>query len=289
MSLQKHIPKSFDILRGFQTLLDFYDTFIVDLWGVVHDGSMPLPGVIPFLETLKDEDKRVLFLTNAPRRVPSVTEQLNRLGILPPLYTYVYSSGESAFESLSKQHPLGPVFLAIAPMHQGLVYDLDLQVVHDIEKASFILNTGPEPLHLEDHYEWLQKAVIHKISMICVNPDIHVISAGELKLCAGSLAQYYESIGGHVSYHGKPYRAVYESLLHKYPDIDRKRVMVVGDSLGTDILGGSNMGFDTALVLTGVEARPLDTEGPLTTLQRITHRIQDKNIYPTYVVEGFKL
>jgi HAD superfamily hydrolase (TIGR01459 family) len=289
MSLQLKTNLPSEILPGFRSLMDSYDTFIIDLWGVVHDGVKPLPGVIEHLEAMKAENKLVIFLTNAPRRMQSVADQLKRLGIHSDLYAYVYSSGENAFENLSQQKPLGPVFAAIAPMHQGLVYDLDLQVVDNIEKAAFILNTGPDPLHLEDHIPWLEKGAAQKISMVCVNPDVHVISGGELKLCAGSLAEYYESIGGNVTYHGKPYKAVYESLLKKFPEINVNRLMVIGDSLSTDILGGNNMGFDSSLVLTGVEMRPLDGEDPLCSLQKIKERINDKKIYPTYVIEGFKL
>ena len=48
-------------------LADRFDDFIVDLWGVVHDGQHPYPGVLETLTRLKAQGKRVLFLSNAPR------------------------------------------------------------------------------------------------------------------------------------------------------------------------------------------------------------------------------
>jgi HAD superfamily hydrolase (TIGR01459 family) len=209
------------------------------------------------------------------------------------MYTYAYSSGENTFETLiGKKNSggfLGPVYAAMAPMHHGLLYDLDLQVVDDVTQASFILNTGPEPLVLEQHIEWMQKARDNEVPMMCVNPDIHVIVAGAIKLCAGSLAEYYESIGGEVSYHGKPYPCVYESIFEKNSDILMDKWLAVGDSLSTDIMGAQNIGIDSALVLTGVDARALSHDTSMTAIERVKNRIYERDIYPTYIMNGFHL
>ncbi len=82
---------TYRIISGFSEVIASYDTYIVDLWGVVHDGHLPLPGVIDLLEHLKAHHKQVIFLTNAPRRSALVQEQLSRLGVPRSLYDYVYS------------------------------------------------------------------------------------------------------------------------------------------------------------------------------------------------------
>ena len=58
-----------EILDGIAPIADRYDGFVLDLWGVVHDGQKPYPGVPEALAELKGRGKRVVFLTNAPRRV----------------------------------------------------------------------------------------------------------------------------------------------------------------------------------------------------------------------------
>jgi ribonucleotide monophosphatase NagD (HAD superfamily) len=61
-------------LTGFAELADQYDGFIVDLWGVVHNGIAPYPGALNCLERL--QGRPVLFLSNAPRRAASARQTL---------------------------------------------------------------------------------------------------------------------------------------------------------------------------------------------------------------------
>ena len=53
---------------GLSTLSDRYDAFILDLWGTIHDGYRPLPGAVECLDRLCRAGKRILILSNAPRR-----------------------------------------------------------------------------------------------------------------------------------------------------------------------------------------------------------------------------
>ena len=72
--------------------------------------------------------------------------------------------------------------------------------------------------------------------MICSNPDKTVIRGDRFMICAGTLADYYEKIGGSVEYYGKPFKQIYDfcfKIMEK-----KKRVLVIGDSLENDISGG---------------------------------------------------
>ena len=82
-------------MSGFGALSANYDGFIVDLWGVVHDGVKPYPGVLDCLARLKAAGKRVVFLSNAPRRAAKIGEALHEMGITRNLYDGIMSSGEA--------------------------------------------------------------------------------------------------------------------------------------------------------------------------------------------------
>ena len=69
------------ILDGIAPLADRYDGFVLDLWGVVHDGRRPYPGVADALAALKARGKRVAFLSNAPRRSHVVDALLTGMGL----------------------------------------------------------------------------------------------------------------------------------------------------------------------------------------------------------------
>ena len=74
------------LIRGIRALAPRYDGLIVDLWGVVHDGVAPLPGVLECLRTLIETGKRIVLLSNAPRRSSDVVDRITRIGVPAGLY-----------------------------------------------------------------------------------------------------------------------------------------------------------------------------------------------------------
>src|SRR5262249_17098469 len=82
------------LIRGIGALAPRYDGLILDLWGVVHDGVAPLPGALECLRALIEARKRVVLLSNAPRRSSDVVDRISRIGVPAALYHDVMSSGE---------------------------------------------------------------------------------------------------------------------------------------------------------------------------------------------------
>lgn len=265
-----------------------YDTFIVDLWGVVHDGHTLLPGVLEMLESLQAQEKTVVFLSNAPRRSVALEEQLALMGLPRALYSRVYSSGEDAFGALTSQHRGKMCYPLSASLHGPLLQDANAQIVETLEEADFILNTGPIPLVLEEHNTLLKQALSLGTPMICVNPDVAVMRGGVLSLCAGALAQVYEEMGGQVHYHGKPFPEIYQRLWESLGKPDKARILGIGDSVTTDIVGAQNFGIDSVLVMTGLEGYALHvSQGFLPPKEKLQALCDQKGALPTYVAPGF--
>ncbi len=89
---------NFRLIDGMRELAPDYDGFILDLWGVVHDGVAPLPGVLDCMGRLIEAGKRVVLLSNAPRRSDDVVRRIARIGVPENLYHAVMSSGEEAWQ-----------------------------------------------------------------------------------------------------------------------------------------------------------------------------------------------
>src|SRR5213078_3800609 len=87
-------------LQTLAPLMDGYDGVILDLWGVVHDGVRPYPDAPACLAALRRAGKRVVMLTNAPRRAEPIRVQLAAMGLGPELYDGVMSSGEASHDLL---------------------------------------------------------------------------------------------------------------------------------------------------------------------------------------------
>jgi ribonucleotide monophosphatase NagD (HAD superfamily) len=94
--------------------------------------------------------------------------------------------------------------------------------------------------------------------MICANPDLIVHrQSGVTSPCAGLLAERYAAQGGRVIYHGKPDPAIFRRAARALGQADDGRILVVGDSLTTDIKGAAAAGYDSLFVTRGIFAEEL--------------------------------
>jgi HAD superfamily hydrolase (TIGR01459 family) len=128
------------------------------------------------------------------------------------------------------------------------------------DQADFVLNTGPDdhrnPSDMAEFEPVLQDCARSRLKMICANPDLVVIRGGVKVLCAGSLAQRYQELGGDVRSLGKPDPAIYQPVLQRL-GIPPARVLAVGDSLHTDIAGAAGVDLAACWVLDGIHGTTL--------------------------------
>ena len=253
------------LLHGISELAPRYDGFVLDVWGVLHDGVGLYPGVVDALQNLDAAGKRVVMLSNAPRRGAALTESMVAMGVPQAYCTNVISSGEATWRELRfRTDPwyarLGRRCLHIGPPRdKGLLDGLDMESVDVVDKAHFILNTGPwfDEERVEDYEDRLGRAAEANLPMICANPDLEVIRGGQRIICAGALAARYEALGGNVRYLGKPHPAIYAHCLEQLAVTDRDRIIAIGDSLRTDIAGAELAGIDAVLVVGGIHGEEL--------------------------------
>jgi HAD superfamily hydrolase (TIGR01459 family) len=253
-------------LDGFSAIAADYDGFICDLWGVIHDGVNPLPGAPDCLRQIEAAGKRVVLLTNAPRRADAIIRQLRNMDIGDTLYDGVMSSGEAVHLMLRDRpdewyRSIGTRMFYIGPDRDlAVVAGLDITRVDDPADATFVLNAGPD--YLVDPAaaaEWdpiLARCAEHRLPMICANPDLEVIRDGVRVLCAGALAVRYQEMGGDARMLGKPDPAIYGPVLDML-GLPKSRVLAVGDALRTDIAGAASSGLDSCWVLGGLHGEDL--------------------------------
>ncbi len=252
------------LLPGLSALAERFDGFILDLWGVIHNGHRVFPHAVETLRAIQGAGKAAVLLSNAPRRETVVQQRNHEIGLPQGLVAGIVTSGEEAWRHLSARpdafyRALGRRCLHIggardSSMREGLDYDF----VDSVEAADFILNTGSAQ---EDGTRavddaLLARAAARRLPMVCANPDRVVITGERRELCAGAIAEAYEALGGRVRWHGKPYPEVYERaqrvLAHALPAFDKARVLCVGDGMETDMKGARAAGLAGLFVLGGI-------------------------------------
>jgi HAD superfamily hydrolase (TIGR01459 family) len=253
------------LIDGIAAIAECYDGFVLDVWGVLHNGVVPYPGVVEALRHLQMLGKRVALLSNAPMRADKVALRVERIGIPRDLFQVVVTSGEEVWQNLASRidpfyAALGRHCLFLGPSrHDGMLDGLDLVAVTSANEADFILNTGPDDL--DDaatlYRSALETAAARALPMVCANADLHVMVGSDRIACAGMMATVYEAMGGTVRWHGKPHGSVYAACLTQLGIADRSRILCVGDSLRTDIAGAQAAGLDAMLVGGGIHADEL--------------------------------
>ncbi|MGB8842170.1 MAG: TIGR01459 family HAD-type hydrolase [Aliidongia sp.] len=280
------------LIDGSAAIAARYDGFVLDVWGVLHNGVAPYPGVVEALRHLHVLGKRVALLSNAPMRADKVAARVERIGIPRDLFQSVVTSGEEVWQNLvSRTDPfyaaLGRHCLFLGPpRHDGMLDGLDLVPVPSAGEADFILNTGPDDLDDSAtlYRAALETAAARGLPMVCANADLHVMVGGDRIACAGMMATVYEAMGGTVRWHGKPHDSVYAACLAQLGIADRSRILCVGDSLRTDIAGAQAAGLDAMLVGGGIHAEELGLAagGPLDPA-RVTALLRGRP-QPRYVI-----
>jgi HAD superfamily hydrolase (TIGR01459 family) len=276
-------------ISGLSALDEKYSAFIIDVWGVLHDGEYLYPGVLSCLQQLRAREYTVLIMSNAARRHHHLKDELESVGIGKNLYADLLSSGEMTWQYFNiettngqwrdkRAYYLGP------ERSKGLMENLAISWVSDISQADFILNAGTvlnERILSEESENLLRKASKIDIPMVCANPDLLAIRQGESGLSAGALAQKYRQFGAsNVTYFGKPYKHIYDRAKAILMDFKSTEILAVGDSFSTDITGASDAGLDACLIAGGIHREEL---APLS-IDRV-HQHPLARPVPNYVCE----
>jgi HAD superfamily hydrolase (TIGR01459 family) len=289
-------PARIPILSGLSAVAGRYDGYILDLWGVLHNGVRPYPSVLDALSRLRASGRRVVILSNGPRRADAVIRRTMEIGIARALYDGLHSSGEETWRMLhDRREPayagLGRRALPLMPQRdRGLLEGLDLELVAEPVAADFLLVTGlaGRTESVADYESVLSAGARLGRPMVCANPDLEVVHDGVREWCAGALAARYEALGGRVLYNGKPYPSVYRTCLSLLAGVDRRRILAVGDSLRTDVAGAARSGLDSLLVTGGIHAEELAGAGGLhPDPARLVAACAGAGVRPTYAIPAF--
>ncbi|MEM7651020.1 MAG: TIGR01459 family HAD-type hydrolase [Pseudomonadota bacterium] len=287
--------------NGISDISDSYSGFIIDQWGVLHNGEKPYDGVVECLKELKSRKKHIIILSNSGKRAEENKERMKKIGIGPSLYDEIVTSGEMTWQGINDQSEgffegLGKkVYLISRGGDRSIVNGLDIEVVDEPAKADFMIISGadsPEKT-LENHYEKiLKEAARARLKALCANPDSLGVMGAKNIMGPGTLARRYQDFGGVVNYIGKPHQPIFKhciSILQK-KEIYPGQTIIIGDALSHDILGGNMVNIDTCLVKTGLHAAALEGAKTPAALNKALTLLSNQfnNVRPKYLVESLK-
>ena len=283
--------------QGVSDISDSYVGFIIDQWGVLHDGETVYDGVVDCLKELQRRKKYVIILSNSGKRSEVNAERLETLGIPRNLYNSIITSGEVTWQGLYDQNDgyfrdIGKKCILISRGgDRSIVEGLDIEIVEDPKEASFILISGadsPEKT-LEDYEPLLRASVRYRLKAICANPDSLGVMGKENIMGPGTLAARYKDFGGVVHYIGKPHQPIFQHCIRvlQQQDIYPGQTVMIGDTMAHDILGGHLVNIDTCLVKRGIHKNVFRNCRSLSEIDKALDVLirQYNNVRPKYLLD----
>ena len=226
--------------------------YIIDMDGVIYHGNMLLPGVERFVDFLKKNDKRFLFLTNSSERAPRELQQkLARLG-LDVDESHFYTSAMSTAAFLKGQCPGGSVYAIGEPGLFGALYDAGF-TMNDVNPDYVVVGEGRS--YSLDTLTKATNLVMAGAKLIGANSDVSgPIENGIAPACRALIAPIEMATGKQAYFCGKPNPLMMRTGLRMLHCHSAEAVMV-GDRMDTDVISGMESGMSTVLVLSGVSTR----------------------------------
>ena len=248
------MPASIPILSSVAGLAATSDAWIVDIWGVMHNGARAHAGAVEACIAFRKGGGTVVLLSNAPRPFAAVVPHMTALGVPPEAYDAGVTSGDATRDMLAAWQ--GRRLLHIGPERDhGLLAGLDFRLAAP-GAAQIVLCSGlwDDTRETPADYAGLWPGLIARgVPMICANPDIMVERGHELVYCAGALAADYAAGGGKVTWAGKPHLPIYartetEIARLRGSAVARERLLCIGDGIETDLAGAHAAGLRSLFI-----------------------------------------
>ena len=263
-------PAAIPFLSSISELSCACDAWIVDIWGVMHNGARAYAAAGEACRRFRRGGGIVVLLSNAPRPFRAVVHQLAAVGVDPESYDGGLTSGDVTRGLLEAWS--GRSLLHIGPerdkgLFEGLTARLTTPDAAEAIVCSGLWDDSSEtPANYEALFEVL---AARRLAMLCANPDLVVERGNKLVYCAGALAALYAQKGGEVIYAGKPHVPIYErtfATLERLAGraLARERILAIGDGIDTDLLGAHRAGLRSLFIASavhlpgGLDARTLD-------------------------------
>jgi HAD superfamily hydrolase (TIGR01459 family) len=196
-----------------------------------------------------------VFLSNAPRSRHHVRGLLIEMGVPDELTNHIVTSGGLARDHVRTDFAGARLYHLGPETDSNTVEDLNIQKVDHPDDAEVIFATGLDFNDVKRHQKWLEGAAANKTPFLCANPDRIVHVGDKLYNCAGAVADVYAELGGDVVWFGKPTTEALKACLRECgmdENTSGRSILMVGDSLQTDIAGANAAGFKSLFIAGGI-------------------------------------
>ncbi|HMJ66477.1 MAG TPA: HAD-IIA family hydrolase [Candidatus Binatia bacterium] len=227
--------------------------YLIDMDGVIYRENQLIPGAAKFVEALLAAGTPFLFLTNNSAPTPEdLAVRLKHLGISALSSRHFYTSALNTADFLSETHPACTVFVI---GEGGLLTALhERKIANDAMHPSYVVvGEGAASMEkLAKAHECIERGA----RLLATNPDNWCpVGSERTRPGAGATAAFLEASTGRRAYYlGKPNGYMFHRARQKLGEFALQQpgeVVMIGDTMETDIRGAVEAGMHAFLVLSG--------------------------------------
>ena len=250
------------IVSGFMERSASYDAILFDAFGVLNRGGTAIAGAAETIAAVTRRGQPFYVVSNNASNSPArIAAKLQGMGFDIPVGRIV-ASGQAVPPWLAGSPFAGrPYYLVgTGDSRDHFVPDPEsLMVNHPGYRGETADAECVIVCSNRDFYSTAQQAEVDallehkKVPLILANPDlISPIEGGFYAVAGYTAAQLAQRYGVEMVGVGKPFSPIFQLALERLGRPDPARVLMVGDTLDTDISGARALGMDAALTLSGL-------------------------------------
>jgi len=284
-------------INGVSEIIDKYDVFILDQWGVMHNGKKGYKHAIACVEKIFKKKNKIIIISNSSVRKKVTINKLPKLGFNFNFFSEVMTSGEMVWQYLNEKNDSfikklnNCFFIYDETKKESKDFILGLRnynFVKNLDDADFILGTSVNSnLKTIDFLPILLEALKKNIPFICANPDYETLNYKNSTkcICMGAVAELYKIMGGQIKILGKPKVKIYEESTKLLKELNKNRILAIGDSIYHDIKGANLFGIDSLLITSGIHKAIFKKKNES---NFFFNELMDNYNKPTYLCKNFK-
>lgn len=273
-------------------VIDNFDVVLIGFNGVISDGAFIRPETVQALFNLRKYGKKLVMVTNSSQRVSDIAAFLNRNGVPPQIFEAIVSAGEILhyfFKNRSGEYAgLGSAYFQLGDVASSSVFaGLDYHAVSSLNQADFLyMGNALLGEMIENYLPQLEHAASLNIPLVCAGNDTSAFIDGQIAVAPGAVAEQYAVLGGRILTVGKPDVRILNYALDGL-NIEKERILLIGDSIPADIKGANLLGIPAMLVSKGVHVNYIG-EGYIPDVTKTREISTNFDAYPDFVISELR-
>lgn len=246
---------------------DEFDFVLCGVNGVFMRGNTVVDSCLDTLIKMYQSGKKIALVSNTGMRVRDLYYFLKQKDVPMNIFYAMITAGEIAHFYLKNHHNLGRTYYSLSGTPSCTVAGLPYQRAESMVMADFVVaETTVDGINMSEIQPALEQALHLNLPMLCVGNNVSVVHSDGVRASVGAVAEKYALWGGKIIPFGKPDVRIASYLTENISGLQKKRCLVIGDCMSTDMRMGNAFGAQTLFLTNGVHLLAGDVAQQLTEL-----------------------